>query len=82
MAGLEESLAAVRVPVGFVAGERSPLPADQASVATAAIIPGAWVSVVRGAGHMPWYEHPGSVRAALDRLVAESEASGGVGVDR
>ena len=70
MAGLAASLPAVRVPLGFVAGAASPLPADEASVATAAVIPGAWVSVVPGAGHFPWYEEPGSVRAGLDRLVA------------
>jgi pimeloyl-ACP methyl ester carboxylesterase len=76
MAGLAESLPAVRVALGFVAGAASPLPADEASLSTAAVIPGAWVSVVPGAGHFPWYEQPGSVRSALDRLVDGSTGSG------
>jgi pimeloyl-ACP methyl ester carboxylesterase len=69
MAGLAGSLAAVRVPLGFVAGGASPLPADQASAATAAVVPGAWLSVVPEGGHLPWYERPGCVRAGLERLV-------------
>ncbi len=69
-------------PLGLVAGARSPVPVDQAAAATAAVIRGAWLEVMAGAGHLPWYERPGSVRAALDRLVAESEPSGGVGDDR
>jgi pimeloyl-ACP methyl ester carboxylesterase len=69
MAGLAASLPAVRVPLGFVAGGASPLPAEGASVATAAAVPGAWVTVVPGAGHLPWSERPGCVRAGLDRLV-------------
>jgi pimeloyl-ACP methyl ester carboxylesterase len=72
LAGLAESLPDVRVPLGFVAGGASPLPADQASAATAAVVPGAWLSVVPDAGHMPWYERPGCVRAGLDRLVEQS----------
>ena len=64
---LEEALSTVRVPVGFVHGGASPMPVS-ASSDTAARIPGAWVEVVDGAGHFPWYDVPGSVRAALDRL--------------
>jgi pimeloyl-ACP methyl ester carboxylesterase len=33
-------------------------------------IPGAWVEIVDGVGHMPWMEHSGCVRPALERLVA------------
>ncbi|HTY72311.1 MAG TPA: alpha/beta hydrolase [Actinomycetes bacterium] len=67
---LEAALPAVDVPLGVVVCERSPIPADEAGVATAAAIPGAWVERVEGAGHFPWYERPGAVRAALDRLTA------------
>jgi pimeloyl-ACP methyl ester carboxylesterase len=58
----------VTVPFGFVVGERSPMPL-QAAAATADAIPGAWLDVVEGAGHFPWFERPGSVRAALARLI-------------
>ena len=56
------------VPFAFLARARSPMPADQAAGATARAIPGARLDVVDGAGHFPWFEHPGCVRAALDRL--------------
>ena len=66
---LEASLPSIGVPVGFVAGERSPMPVS-ASVDTAARIPGSWVVTAPGAGHFPWMtEAPGSVREALLRLI-------------
>jgi pimeloyl-ACP methyl ester carboxylesterase len=68
---LEQALPTLRVPVGFVAGDGSPMPLS-ASTDSAAKIPGAWVEVAEGAGHFPWYEAPGSVRRALERLVASS----------
>jgi pimeloyl-ACP methyl ester carboxylesterase len=64
---LEAGLPAVRVPVGFVHGARSPMPLG-ASTDAAGRIPGAWVEVVEGAGHFVWVEAPGAVRAALRRL--------------
>ena len=63
---LEAALPGVAVPFGFLAGAASPMPADQATAATARAIPGAWVDVVDGAGHFPWRERPGCVRAALE----------------
>jgi pimeloyl-ACP methyl ester carboxylesterase len=68
---LERALPGIRVPVGFVAGSASPMPVS-ASADSAAAIPGAWVEVIEGAGHLPWYDVPGSVRRALDRLVESS----------
>jgi pimeloyl-ACP methyl ester carboxylesterase len=65
---LAAALPGLTVPVGVVVGERSPMPPAAAGLATAAVIPGAWTEVVEGAGHFLWYERPGSVRAALDRL--------------
>jgi pimeloyl-ACP methyl ester carboxylesterase len=69
---LATALPRVNVRLGFVAGADSPMPVDKAAAATAAAIPGAWLVVVDDAGHFPWYERPGHVRAALDRLVSES----------
>ncbi|HEY4314810.1 MAG TPA: alpha/beta fold hydrolase [Actinomycetes bacterium] len=71
---LEVSLPAITVPVGVVVGEGSSIP-NSAGRASADRIPGAWTEVVPGAGHLPWYERPGSVRQALDRLAAHSSAS-------
>jgi pimeloyl-ACP methyl ester carboxylesterase len=71
---LEASLPAIAVPVGVVMGERSSIP-NSAGRDSAERIPGAWTEVVPGAGHLPWYERPGSVRQALDRLAAHSSAS-------
>lgn len=64
---LEAALPAITVPVGVVVGLGSPIPPSAGRV-TAERIPGAWVSEVPGAGHFPWHESPGCVRAALDRL--------------
>lgn len=66
--GLEASLPSITVPVGYVAGARSPMP-NATSTEAAARIPGAWVEIVADAGHFPWVEAPGSVRSALNRLV-------------
>ena len=64
---LEAGLPSVRVPVGFVHGARSPMPV-RASAEAAERIPGAWVEVVEGAGHVVWLDVPGSVASALARL--------------
>ena len=71
---LEAALPAIDVPFGVVVGERSSIPTS-AGRDSAERIPGAWTQVVDGAGHLPWYERPGSVRQALDRLAAHSSSS-------
>jgi pimeloyl-ACP methyl ester carboxylesterase len=65
---LESALPDLKVPFGFLAGACSPMPHERAAGATARSIPDAWVTVVEGAGHFPWFERPGCVRAALQRL--------------
>ena len=65
---LEAALPDIRVPVGFVAGAGSPIPTTT-STDTADRIPGAWVTVVEGAGHFVWHERPGAVLEAARRLV-------------
>ena len=64
---LEAALPSIRVPFGVLAGGGSPMP-RAAMAATAEAIPGAWFDVVEGAGHFPYFERPGCLRAALDRL--------------
>jgi pimeloyl-ACP methyl ester carboxylesterase len=66
---LEASLPRIDIPVGVVVGELSPMP-PRAGVDTAERVPGAWSHVEPGAGHFVWHESPGSVRAAMDRLLA------------
>ncbi len=65
---LEAALGQIAMPFGVVAGGGSPMPVEAAAAATARAIPGAWLEVVERAGHFPWFERPGCVRAALDRL--------------
>jgi proline iminopeptidase len=65
---LEAALPSIDVPLGIVAGGRSPMPVQESAVASAAPIPGAWVEVIEGGGHFPWIEQPGCVRSALERL--------------
>jgi pimeloyl-ACP methyl ester carboxylesterase len=67
---LEERLPGIRVPMVVVVGERSPMPPGEAGGATAERIPGARLVVVPDAGHFPWFEAPGCVRAALDGLAS------------
>ena len=62
--GFGGRLREVQVPTVFVLGEQSPMPVSQGQQ-TAALLPAAEVVVVPGAGHLPWYERPGCVSAAL-----------------
>jgi pimeloyl-ACP methyl ester carboxylesterase len=62
--GFAGRLAAISVPVISVLGESSPMPVSQGQQ-TAALIPGAEVRVIAGAGHLPWHERPGCVADAL-----------------
>jgi pimeloyl-ACP methyl ester carboxylesterase len=66
---LEASLPSITVPVGVLVGELSPMP-PSAGTDSAERVPGAWSHVEPGAGHFVWYEAPGCVLAAMDRLVA------------
>ncbi len=66
---LESSLPSITTPIGVLVGERSPMP-PRAGTDSAARIPGGWSHVEPGAGHFVWYEAPGCVLAAMDRLVS------------
>jgi pimeloyl-ACP methyl ester carboxylesterase len=68
---LEASLPAIKIPVGVLVGGLSPMP-PSAGTETAARIPGAWSHAEPQAGHFVWHEAPGSVMAAMDRLVGGS----------
>jgi pimeloyl-ACP methyl ester carboxylesterase len=73
LGGLDEIAAALgsgAVRYGVVAGAASPIPWGQAARTTAELSPRAFLTVVPGAGHFPWLEVPGSVRPALQRLIA------------
>jgi len=59
------------VPFTFVHGLGSPIALIESS-ASVDLLPDAELEVVEGAGHFIWYERPGAVRAALDRLAART----------
>jgi pimeloyl-ACP methyl ester carboxylesterase len=63
-AGFAGRLATISVPVISVLGELSPMPVSQGEQ-TGALIPGAEVRIIQGAGHLPWHERPGCVAEAL-----------------
>ena len=65
--GLTERLRAIEAPAVFVLGEKSPMPVSQGET-TAALLSHSEVRVVPAAGHLPWYEQPGCVAAALARV--------------
>ena len=75
MPALEARLPDLALPVGFVAGAKSPIPVEEASGQTAARIPGAWLEVIDEAGHFPWLERPGCVAAVARPLVDPGPAS-------
>ena len=62
------SLSTGQVPYGVIAGAGSPMPWGQAARASAELSPRAFLTIVPAAGHFPWLETPGCVRAALKRL--------------
>jgi pimeloyl-ACP methyl ester carboxylesterase len=68
---LEASLPTIRVPLGVLVGAASPMP-PSAGIDSAERIPGAWSYVEPGAGHFVWYEAPGCVVTAMDRLAAQA----------
>lgn len=68
-------LADSAVPLTLLAGASSPIPWGQASQATANVCASATVTVVQGAGHFPWHEAPGCVRAALLELQARAASA-------
>jgi pimeloyl-ACP methyl ester carboxylesterase len=67
---LEKALPDVRVPLGVLVGERSPMPPQEAGLVSAERVPGAWSVSIPDAGHYPWFEAPGCVGAAMDRLAS------------
>jgi pimeloyl-ACP methyl ester carboxylesterase len=72
--GLEASLPAIRIPVGVLVGELSPMP-PSAGIDSATLIPGAWSRIEPDAGHFVWHESPGCLLAAMDRLIANASAT-------
>jgi pimeloyl-ACP methyl ester carboxylesterase len=66
--GFGGRLQTITTPAVFVLGEQSPLPPALAGQPTAAAMPRAEVRLIPAAGHLPWYEQPGCVAAALDQV--------------
>jgi len=65
---LEQALPRVDVPLGVLVGAASPIPPQEAGLASAERIPRAWAVTVPGAGHFVWFERPGCLLQAMDRL--------------
>ena len=68
---LERGLPGLELPALFLHGVGDPLP-PSASVDTAALIRGAQVELIDEAGHFPWLERPGIVRAAVEAMVRDA----------
>ena len=68
---LDSALPSITIAFGVLVGELSPMP-PSAGIESARRIPHAWSHVEPGAGHFVWYEAPGCLLAAMDRLVAEA----------
>lgn len=61
---LESGLKGLRVPAIFIHGALDPIPATETE-RSAALMPGAQLSILEGIGHFPWLEEPGTVRRLL-----------------
>ena len=68
---LERGLPGLHLPALFLHGEGDPLPSS-ASIDAAALIPGARLQLIEEAGHFPWLERPGVVRAAVEAMLTEA----------
>jgi proline iminopeptidase len=64
---LERGLVSFRGPAMFIHGRQDPIP-YQVIERTAALIPGAQVSILEDCGHYPWMEKPGAIRDAVTAL--------------
>ncbi|HKW45204.1 MAG TPA: hypothetical protein VJN22_06055, partial [Candidatus Eremiobacteraceae bacterium] len=62
----------IRVPTAVIHGSRDPIVSAAEAGALASAIDGATYTEIDGAGHVPTFEHPGSVTAALTELLARS----------
>lgn len=65
--GFADRLTGCELPVELVVGESSPIP-FAVSEQTADLLPKSQITIIPDAGHLPWHEQPGCVRAALARL--------------
>jgi pimeloyl-ACP methyl ester carboxylesterase len=66
---LERGLPGLDMPALLVHGEGDPMPM-RATTETAALIPGAKVEVIAGAGWFPWIERRGAVRQVVEDFLA------------
>ena len=71
MAALAGWLPQATVVMEFMHGAASPMPLS-ASADTVDLLANADLEVVEGAGHFIWFERPGSIRAALERLAVRT----------
>jgi len=65
--GFGARLMGCALPVELVVGQCSPIP-FAVSQQTASLLPKSRLTIIPDAGHLPWHERPGCVRAALARL--------------
>jgi pimeloyl-ACP methyl ester carboxylesterase len=65
-----DGLPTLDLPALLLHGEGDPMPSS-ASIETAALIPGAAVTIIDQAGHFPWLERPGDFRLTVGAFLAE-----------
>jgi pimeloyl-ACP methyl ester carboxylesterase len=71
-ADLRPRLAALPMPLAFIWGDRDRVIPVSGLRALRALVPGAAVEVIPGAGHVPHVERPAEFAAAVDRVLAGS----------
>jgi pimeloyl-ACP methyl ester carboxylesterase len=71
---LERGLPKLDLPALLIHGVADPLPSN-ASVETAALIPGARLELIEQCGHFPWLERPDDIRPLVEGFLSEAEKS-------
>ncbi len=73
LADQEQRAAAIDVPALVLCGEEDRITPPALSTQLAALIPGAGLQLIAGAGHLANAEQPAAFNAAIDRFLAEAE---------
>ena len=73
LADQRERAAAIAVPTLVLCGSEDRVTPPALSVALAALVPGARLALIEGAGHLANAEQPAAFNAAVDEFIAEAE---------
>lgn len=68
-------LSKITVPVFVIAGDEDPIVPPKQSVMIAGKVPGAKLAIIKGSGHLPFFERPTEYERAIGAWLTEFQAS-------